>query len=908
MLRIDRIVFVLGIVATGAGLARAQSPAAPGPAPTGDATKVEATEFPAELQQRLGAWALRAEMRVGNADIGLKPPPRSQMWLRVRTAAERGVIDPVGLSYTQGTAALTLYAASPTDVLDATGTFDPIYSLLDGVVETAWFGRIQKPWEMPNVLRLGLDRHFAEPLLEAMNSEEQKDATLPRWPGAAKGRKGSLENLPSDHPLVKDRDHVLDVLARFEAKFGRDRIAQHLLECNHRVISSRQLVAETEKLLEPIVAEDGRPLLPVAEFATREPWTGAGATPLAARLDGLAGEAPYLDDFQLRLCYGEQRSTPRDFQPLAAGGAATLFFRCPLSGTWTIGGIELCARRSVEAGRPDLSEKRFLWVIVLDEKFRELYRWPFLQSVIPKDTAAWIRLPFSSSPSLPSEFWYLAVEAQEPGPGHKLEICVRPGAVAEHGFRSIPGHKVVALDAPVDFAVYADIRGRAVERGKAPRNLFDDLKALGVQEAARQKLLKEKAAQPVKEPKKDPPQKGGPPAAAAPLPPDFARQLAADGIELDREHREVRVRGAILRLRQSPDYPIEYALVTNEGSKHEAFGMVRCTPSLLNACFLALGLEPGSPRHRVEREPMPPVADLEAGLEVPYRTVPPQGARVFIYVRWTEGGKSTVRPFEDLFVDLRDGKPLPMRGYVYLGSRFVEIEEGGAKKRVFLADYEGNLIAVHPDVARDAAANRAVSDCLFDAYTIDDEPYAWADVDERRLPSERVPVEFVFAMEPRADCRPFEPEVVPPPIVLPSAADLAQKTRNPAWDGTRAEWLDRIGTRPLQELADIVRHSREPLREAVLVLLGASGRDEAVDTLSLALRFDRSPDARIAASYALAEVGSAKAVDALIGALEVPAPPIVDDAVCGLRLLSGEDFGRRPLPWREWARTRSAPR
>jgi len=54
-------------------------------------------------------------------------------------------------------------------------------------------------------------------------------------------------------------------------------------------------------------------------------------------------------------------------------------------------------------------------------------------------------------------------------------------------------------------------------------------------------------------------------------------------------------------------------------------------------------------------------------------------------------------------------------------------------------------------------------------------------------------------------------------------------------------------------------------------------------------------------------VGSAKAVDALIDALAVPAPPIVDDAVCGLRLLSGEDLGRRPLPWREWARTRPTP-
>ena len=267
---------------------------------------------------------------------------------------------------------------------------------------------------------------------------------------------------------------------------------------------------------------------------------------------------------------------------------------------------------------------------------------------------------------------------------------------------------------------------------------------------------------------------GGAPQAAPPAPAitadEFARQLAAEGIELDRPHREVRVRGAMLRLRQSPDYPIEYALVTNEGSKHEAFGLLRCTPSLLNACFVALGLQPGQPRHKVARTPMPPEEELEAGIAEPFRVVAPEGSRVFIYARWTDGGKTTIRAFEDLFVDLRDGKPLPMRGYVYLGSRFVEIEEGGVKKRVFIADYEGNVIAVHPDAARDAASGRAVSDCLFDAYSHDDEPYAWADVDETKLPSEPVAVEFVFALDARPDCRPFEPEVEPTPIALPPRA------------------------------------------------------------------------------------------------------------------------------------------
>lgn len=389
---------------------------------------------------------------------------------------------------------------------------------------------------------------------------------------------------------------------------------------------------------------------------------------------------------------------------------------------------------------------------------------------------------------------------------------------------------------------------------------------------------------------------------------EFEKQLAGEGIELDRAKREVRVRGVILRLRQSPDYPIEYALVTNDGSKHEAFGLVRCTPSLLNACFIALGLEPGSARRRIAREPPPANEDVEAGLEEPFTVAPPEGRRVFIYARWAEGGKTIVRPFEDLFLDMRDGKPLPMRGYVYLGSRFVELEQGGTKKRIFLADFEGNLIAVHPDPARDAAANRGVSDCLFDAFALDDEPYAWADVDESKLPAEQVPVEFIFALDARSDCRPYEPELPSPPIAVGLARDLIKRSRNPAWDGARDEWLDRIKTRSLQDLCAILKRSRQPLRETLAVVLGATGRDEAVDTLSVALRFDRSGEVRLAAAYGLAEIGSAKAIEALLGALEVPVPGIVDDAVCGLKLLSGQDLGRRPLPWRVWAGTYTKPK
>ena len=68
-------------------------------------------------------------------------------------------------------------------------------------------------------------------------------------------------------------------------------------------------------------------------------------------LNGLTGDAPYIDDYHMTLWYGEQRMTPRDFQPWAEGGAPTLLLRSPLTGAWTINGVEVCVRRTVDEGK-----------------------------------------------------------------------------------------------------------------------------------------------------------------------------------------------------------------------------------------------------------------------------------------------------------------------------------------------------------------------------------------------------------------------------------------------------------------------------------------------------------------------------------------------------------------------------
>jgi hypothetical protein len=383
-------------------------------------------------------------------------------------------------------------------------------------------------------------------------------------------------------------------------------------------------------------------------------------------------------------------------------------------------------------------------------------------------------------------------------------------------------------------------------------------------------------------------------------PAEFEKRLAADGLTLDRARKEVRLRGDLLRRRRSPEYPVEYGLVVEGGFTHEAFGIVKCTPSLLNACFLALGLQPGLARRRVMKQPLPPREEVETGLTEPFEVLPPQGDRVFLYVLWKEAdGKEVVRAFEDFFVDLRSMKPLPMRGYVYLGSRFDEIQLGLEKKRVFIADYEGNIVTLHPDKSR-------AENCLFDVYSFDDEPYVWADVDEDKLPPEGAPLEFVFTLLPRPDARPFEPEPPRVPIPLPSARELAKKSTNPCLDGSNDEWLDKIGARDLHDVAAILQRGRGPLREVAAELLGAARRDEAVEPLQLSLRFDRSADVRLACAYALVEIGSPAALSALVDVLERGAILARDDALVALRYASGEDFGQKPIAWRSWIEQRRA--
>lgn len=457
-----------------------------GPAQQGQrppAAGVEADGIPDDVKERLAEFVLNAESRFAGQEFGLKAPDPGQFRLRIRTPKRSDGIFPGPTIYTAGSAALTLYAHSTEEALNGGGLFDPVFSVLDCAAETTWATRLRPFWYLPAAVRFGIDRHLSQRLLEILDKEAEKDKSAPRWPGAAKPRKGSLESLPADHPLVQDRDRVVELLDRFVKQSSNAELVRILNFSNDNQVSGSKSLEFLTKLLAPVLPEGQKTLLPEVTFATREPWPGPGKNPLGARMNGIGGDASPTQ-VVLRLAYGEQRTTPTDFVDWNPGGAPTLLFHSPQKGDWTVTGVELCMRRT--AGEKDDAADRLFWVLLLDESFHELFRWPFLQTAIPVGKAAWVRLPFASGPELPPAFWYLALEAGDPGPGAKLEFCVRPGALGEHCFLSVPNRKVSELAArvdpttkaavPLDFAVFVDLKGRGMDQWTTPAMVLDTLK------------------------------------------------------------------------------------------------------------------------------------------------------------------------------------------------------------------------------------------------------------------------------------------------------------------------------------------------------------------------------------------------------------------------------------------------
>lgn len=139
-------------------------------------------------------------------------------------------------------------------------------------------------------------------------------------------------------------------------------------------------------------------------------------------------------------------------------------------------------------------------------------------------------------------------------------------------------------------------------------------------------------------------------------------------LEIDREHRVVRVRCQALRV----DMPLEFFCVLWGTADHESVLRTRVKPSEIHAALLALGLEPGHPLRFVPQTKT---------------WLPPSGPPISVLVEWEEGGETRRERAGRLVRDLEDGHPMPSRPFVFSGSRV--LEDG-----VYAADITGQLVSL----------------------------------------------------------------------------------------------------------------------------------------------------------------------------------------------------------------------
>ena len=184
------------------------------------------------------------------------------------------------------------------------------------------------------------------------------------------------------------------------------------------------------------------------------------------------------------------------------------------------------------------------------------------------------------------------------------------------------------------------------------------------------------------------------PAAAAKL--AVVEALRADGVELDLEAGVASVEVSVLTRFQA----LEYLLVGPRGQGHESLFGTEALPSSLNVALLSLGVEQGRNLRRVEEDgggletggggEREQRAASEAWRDRNVRVAPPDGQPVYLHAGWRVGDEVYFYRVEDLIADVQNGRAMPRQGFVYLGSKLLELVEG--EPPVFAADHFNNLV------------------------------------------------------------------------------------------------------------------------------------------------------------------------------------------------------------------------
>jgi hypothetical protein len=139
-------------------------------------------------------------------------------------------------------------------------------------------------------------------------------------------------------------------------------------------------------------------------------------------------------------------------------------------------------------------------------------------------------------------------------------------------------------------------------------------------------------------------------------------------VEIDVPNRQVRVECQAIRV----DAPLEFFCVATGGPEHESVLRTPAKPSDIHFALLAIGMRPGQPAR------FSPAAN---------QWLPPDGPPIRVSVRFLRNGETVTLPAGRLMRDLRDGKPMPDKPFVFTGSRV--LEDGR-----YAADVTGYVVSV----------------------------------------------------------------------------------------------------------------------------------------------------------------------------------------------------------------------
>lgn len=181
--------------------------------------------------------------------------------------------------------------------------------------------------------------------------------------------------------------------------------------------------------------------------------------------------------------------------------------------------------------------------------------------------------------------------------------------------------------------------------------------------------------------------------------------LGEAGIRIDLEHGRCSFPANVL----VRDELLEYVLVGPRGSAHESLFVTDVKPSLVNTAILALGIEQGT-NATWTRRAEPRGVDEQGAPAPPYSVTRPQGEPVYLYALWKEEGEVHFHRMEDLVRDLSSGRTMRRHAWVFLGSRFAPLREGG--EEVFVADHEQNLVNVTFFAAGNTLVTAALDACV----------------------------------------------------------------------------------------------------------------------------------------------------------------------------------------------------